>query len=140
MPPITIREERILKSGSPIFTISVPSINPGESQDYDLAEEDSLPSTAKEARKYLPLDYCEVTNDDPNCAVSLVINQVESLYIPAATIKSISGKNMWRIAVKNNDASTATTAGKIKLVLQRQPITVDKYLRKYKLGRGRLFE
>ena len=133
-----LREERILKSGSPTYTITLPSVSASAIKDYDLAEDDSLPSTAQGVKKYLPIDYVEITNDDV-VNVSLIWNQVNSIYVPKGVIKEVKGINIWRLSVKNEDSSTATVANAIRLVLKRQAITVDTYLRKYKLGKGELF-
>jgi len=127
-----LREERILKSGSAPFFLSLPAIAAGGFQDYDPERTPALVN----AIKYLPLDFAEITNDD-TVPVYLIINQVDKFYVPASTIKAIKDKNIWRVSVQNAGASTST-ADKIKFVLQRQPITVDTYLRRYQLGGRRL--
>lgn len=130
-----IVDERILKSGSPPFTVFVGALAAGAVQDYDLQTENDSGLTG--TGDYLPLDYVEVTNDDV-VPIYLIINQVDKFYIPAATIKKVSERNIWRLAIQNVHASTTSTANKIVLVLQRKPLTVDTYMRKYQLSGRRL--
>jgi len=40
------------------------------------------------------------------------------------------GKPLHELRIKNNDGSTSTTDKKIRLTLQRQPLTMDKWIRR----------
>lgn len=128
-----LREERILRSGSEPFPISIGALTAGASVTYD----PETNTTLQAARKYLPLDFCEITNDD-TMAVYLILNEVDKFYCPAGTIKAIKDKHIWRVAVQNLGASTLT-ADKVRLVLQRLPLTIDTYVRKVSLQGGRLW-
>jgi len=80
------------------------------------------------ARKYAPLDYILITNSD-TVAIELQINS-QKHYIPAGVIKSLEGETYHAFAIKNLDGGAATTANKIHIVCQRQPMSQDKLVRK----------
>ena len=126
----SLREQRILKAGSPMYSLALDALAPGATKVFDLQSRSE--SALFGADKYLPLDFVEITNDD-TVAVYLIINQVDKFYVPASTIKAIEDKHIWNVAVQNLDATTATGANKIRLLLQRKPVTVDKYLRRFQL-------
>lgn len=130
-----LREERIIRSGSPMYTVKVPAIVAGALKGYDL--ESQSDSALVGINRFLPVDFLEVTNDDV-VPVYVIINHADQLYIPASTIKSVSDKNIWHVDVKNAHATTTSTADKIVMTLQKQPITEDKYLRRFKLSGGKL--
>lgn len=125
----SLREERILRSGSEPFIYSLAALAAGVSKEIDPSNDSSYPAAAK----YMPLDFAEITNDDI-VPVFLIINQTDKFYCPASTIKAIKDKPIWRVGVQNAHATTATTVDKIKLVLQRLPITVNTELRRQHSG------
>ena len=55
-----VRQERVLKSGSEYFTIALPAITAGNFKIYDIDTATELEA----AKKYKPLDFIEITNND----------------------------------------------------------------------------
>ena len=121
-----VREERIKREGSPYFTYTLPSISAGEY--HSLVVGDDIP----QSRKYLPLDFIEVTNND-SVSIEFQINEGDTFLVPAGVIKTVTERPIRRIRVKNKDTTTATIEGKIVLLLQAMPITTDKFVRRFKL-------
>ena len=128
-----VRQERILKSGSEYFTIALPVIAAGAFQIYDIDTATELIA----ARKYKPLDFAEITNNDI-VDVELSLDFLDTFLVPKGVIKTISERAFCILKVKNISA-VDSTASKIYLTLQRLPITVDTYVRKFQLGSRGLF-
>lgn len=122
----TIREKRILKAGSPAYQKRLPDIAAGAFVSYMVSD------IAKDAQKYLPLDWIELTNLS-TVDVSLRLDDGDTFLIPHGVIKAIEDKPYRRVRIKNEDATSTTGAEKVILQLQKLPITVDTYIRRYKL-------
>jgi len=118
------RKTRIDREGSPYFDLYPASIAAGISQNYDIDQYSEL----AESRKYAPLDYIQVINTD-SVALELRLKS-QRHYIPAGAIISLTDEAIWGFQLKNMDVATATTAGKIHIVLQRQPLSEDKAIRR----------
>ena len=120
---ITIdRLERLKREGSPVYTWTPGAINAGESLTIEVGRE--FPA----ARKYAPLDSLEIASSESANALTLTINGGDSRPVPAGTIRSIAGSGvaLWTITLTNNGVA-ATTAGKIIVSLQKEPLTIDKW-------------
>ncbi len=128
-----VRQERILKEGSEYFTIKLPAINAGEFEIYDIDTSTQLAA----ARKYKPLDFIEITNND-TIDVQVILNFQDSFVVPKSVIKTITERPIYSIKVLNIGAS-ATTVDKIVLTLQRMALTTDQYVRKFTLGNRSIF-
>jgi len=115
---------RVDKEGSPYFDLYPASIAAGTMENYDIDQHSLL----SEARKYAPLDYIQVINTDSVALELRLKNQHH--YIPAGAIISLTDEAIWGFQLKNMDSATATTAGKIHIVLQRQPLSEDKAIRR----------
>ena len=123
-----VRQQRVLRYGSEYFTIKLPVITAGEFVVYDIGTSPALNS----AKKYKPLDFVEVTNNDVvDAEVSLDFQ--DTFLVPRGVIKTISERSFHSLKIKNISASDSS-ADKIILTLQRMPITSDTYIRRFKLG------
>jgi hypothetical protein len=129
-----IRQERILREGSEFFTIKLPAINAGDFAIYDIDTSSELAA----ARKYKPLDYIEITNND-TVDVRVMLNFQDEFVVPKSVIKTISERPIYSIKILNIGAS-ATTVDKIVLTLQKMALTTDQYYRRFKLGSRSLFD
>lgn len=118
------RLERIRKEGSPYYTYQ-PGIIAAGADDYIYSD-----SQFPLSRKYSPLDWIEVAN---NGAVSLTVtlNGNQPFPCPAGTIRTIDEFPVRSVNIHNDDAAAASVAGLITLTLQRQPITQDKFVRRF---------
>jgi len=128
-----VREQRILQYGSEYFPIKLPAIDAGDFVIYDIDNSAELEA----ARKYKPLDFVEVTNND-TVDIELTLDFKDTFLVPKGVIKTISERSFFCLKVKNI-GTAATTANKIVLTLQRMPITTDKYIRTFQLGRRGIF-
>lgn len=128
-----VRQQRVLQHGSEYFTIKPPAIDAGDFTIYDIDNSADLVN----ARKYKPLDFVEVTNND-SVDIELTQDFQDTFLIPKGVIKTISERSFYSLKVKNI-GTAATTEGKIVLTLQRMPITVDQYIRKFQLGKRSIF-
>lgn len=118
----TIRQERIKKEGSPYYTYALPATAAAAS--VSIAMDSEFPDSLK----YSPLDFCEITNNEGSNDLTVVINGTTSFSVPAGTIKTIKNMAFWHVRI-TNDGALITTLGKVNLVFQRQPLTIDDYVR-----------
>ncbi len=124
---IYIRDEKIKQTGSPFYSIAVPAIAAGEIISYSLSESAEL----RGADKYAPLDWMEIVNED---AVKIEVRVgIGTFPIVSGTIRTIDNNWFDQFSIKNLDATTATTAGKISITCRREPLTWDKLARRMKL-------
>jgi len=120
-----VRQARIKREGSPYYTYTVGVIAASDSVVL-------IPRTYfPESKKYEPLDFIEIVNNDV-VDLSLAINGQDHFVCLAGTIRTIEAMPLHEIRIINNDAATATVAGKTILTLQRQPLTIDKWVRMQK--------
>lgn len=117
-----VRQERIKREGSPYYSWAVPVTAAGASSAI------YVPTQFPDGKKYHPLDWLEICNNDTNCNLTLTINGNTTLPVPSGTIRTIENKALHHIAIKN-DGAVATAANKIICSLQRQPLTMDKWVR-----------
>ena len=118
-----VRQERIKREGSPYYTWTVPVTAASATSAIH------VPTEFPESRKYEPLDWLELVNNETANNLTLTINQSDSFSIPAGTIRTIEGRALWSIQV-TNDGSVNTTLGLIVATLRRQPMTIDKWSRR----------
>lgn len=124
---VYIRDEKIKKSGSPYYSISVGAIAAGITLHFSVEKSAGLAG----ADKYTPLDWMEIVNDDVvDIEVAVGIGKFPVL---AGTIRTIDNNWYSTFSVTNLDSSTATTAGKTKITCRREPISMDKLARKFPL-------
>jgi len=121
-----LREQRILKYGSPYFLKECGAIAAGEFVVYELKD------LSADAPKYKPLDFVEITNLDSTSAVSVRFDDGDSVIVPAGAIRKVEQKPYRRLKIKNLGAAQID-AGKVSILAQRMPITVDTYIRRFKL-------
>jgi len=128
-----VRQQRVLQHGSEYFTIKPAAIAAGDFIVYDIDTSAEL----EKARKYKPLDFVEITNND-TVDIELTLNFQDTFLVPKGVIKTISERPFYSLKIKNI-GSAETTVDKIVLTLQRMPITTDQYIRKFKLGQRSIF-
>lgn len=117
------RQERVGREGSPYYTYTMPAL--AASASVSIAMEQQFP----DSRKYQPLDFLEITNNEAANDLTIVINGTTSLSVPAGTIKAIKNMAFWHVSLTNNGA-LITTLGKVTLVFQKQPLNIDDYARR----------
>ena len=115
----TVRQERIKREGSPYYTWTVPVTASTETSVIH------VPTQFPDSRKYEPLDFIEVTNNDV-VDLTLTINGGETFPVPAGVIRKVVGKALWHIAITNN-GGVNSVLNKIYASLRREPMTIDKW-------------
>lgn len=116
----TVRQERIKREGSPYYTWTVPVTATTATSSIH------VPTQFPQARKYEPLDWLEIVNNETTNNLTLTINQNDAFAVPAGTIRTIESKALWTLAVTNNGGAN-TTLGNIVVTIRRQPMTIDKW-------------
>ncbi|MFC1846766.1 hypothetical protein ACFLYS_01740 [Chloroflexota bacterium] len=117
---VIIREERIKREGSAPYVYTGGVIAAGAYAEFEVAKQ------FPESRKYAPLDYIQIINNEATNDITVAINGSKlTRYCPAKTIHTISNQALWTIRVTNNGAGN-TTAGKVVLTLQKEAMTADK--------------
>ncbi len=115
-----VRQERIKREGSPYYTWIVPvTATTATSVIY-------VPTQFPQARKYEPLDWLEIQNNETTNNLTLTINQGDSFPVAAGVIRTVESKALWTLAVTNNGGAN-TTLGNIIVTIRRQPMTIDKW-------------
>lgn len=118
------RLERVKREGSPTYTWNMPAT--AAAAVAVIYVDTQFPAS----RKYAPLDYIEIVNNEAANDLTITINGNETRPIPAGTIRTIhgSGVALKHIAI-TNDGAAITTLGKIVVTLQKEPLTIDKWAR-----------
>ncbi len=119
-----VRAERVKREGSPYYTWKVPVTA------FSASAAIHVVSHFPEARKYNPLDWIEIANNESLIDLTVVINGGESFLIPASTIRTLDGLALHHIAVTNNHASVSTTLGAVVVTVRREPLTIDGWARR----------
>jgi len=119
---IVSRLERIKREGSQWYPYALPVTAAGIIVQLDIG------LLFPDSRKYAPLDYLEIVNNDPNCALLITINNQDAFYCPAGTIRTIKGKGiaLWQVAITNAGA-VATTAAVNQFNFKKEAMTIDKW-------------
>lgn len=119
-----VRRERIKKEGSEFYTWKPGAIAVGATSSIELRNQFPL------CRKYMPLDWIQVANNELTIPLALIINGAEEIPVLAGSIVNVNDKWLYQIGIRNDDLVNATTANKIIVTLQRQPVTIDAWARK----------
>lgn len=119
-----VRTERIKREGSPYYTWEMPATGPGATAVI------YVPDQFTESRKYQPLDWIEVVNNESAIDLTLTINNGDSFKVPAGTIRTISNTALWHVALTNDHATATTTLHDVVVTMQKQALTIDKWARK----------
>ena len=115
------RQERVKREGSEYFTWE-----PAPAATATAAIETG--TQFPRARKYQPLDFIEVCNNDV-VDLTLTINGNITLPVPAGVIRKVVNQTLWQVGITNDDAATNATAGAIVVSMRREPMTIDDYAR-----------
>lgn len=120
---IISRTERIKREGSPRYIWQVPVTAATATSVIH------VPTQFPASRKYEPLDSLEIVNNEATNDLIVTINNADAYSCPAGTIRTIKGKGiaLWHIAVTNNGGAD-TTFNLITLTLQKEPMTIDKWV------------
>lgn len=119
-----IRQERIKREGSPYYTWTPGAITAGGGT-LAIYIPDQFPAS----RKYQPLDWIEIVNNEASNDLRVVINGNTTFPVPAKTIRTIDNESLRHIQLIN-DGGSNTTPGLIYATLQKQPLTIDKWARR----------
>ena len=118
----SVRQERIKREGSPYYSWNVPvTATTATAVIY-------VPDQFRDSRKYQPLDWLEIVNNEAANDLYVTINNSSGLTVPAKTIRTIDNLAIWHLAVRN-DGLVNTTLGLIRITLQKQPLTIDQWAR-----------
>lgn len=119
-----VRQERIKREGSQYYTWTPGAINAAASSEIH------VPTQFPDSRKYQPLDWIEVVNNEAANDLTLTINGNQTFPVPASTIRTIDNLALWNVTLTNNGGA-ATTAGNVIVTMQKQPLTIDKWARRH---------
>lgn len=117
------RQQKIKKDGSEYFPWVVPVTAAAAISTIEIGNQ------FPRARKYLPLDWVEIQNNDV-VDLTVIINGRDTLPVPAGTIREIGSHQWWQIGIRNDDAAIASTLNMIIVSLRRRPLTIDDWARR----------
>tara|TARA_Y100000310_G_scaffold343565_1_gene451832 strand:- start:1465 stop:1881 length:417 start_codon:yes stop_codon:yes gene_type:complete len=116
------RVERIKREGSPNYLYILPATL------INVTVTIHVPTQFPLSRKYAPLDWMEIVNNEGANPILVTINNQDSWYCGIGTIRTISGEGVaiWQLAIQNIGTVT-TTLGRVRLTLKKQSLTIDKW-------------
>lgn len=117
------RSERIKREGSRYYVYEAGVIAAGADEAI------YVPTQFPDSRKYEPLDWLEIVNNETSIDIIVTVNGGDAHIVPAKMIRKIDNVALWHINIHNNHAANDTTAGRIRLTLQKEPLTMDKWIR-----------
>ena len=117
------RQERIKKEGSEFFTWAVPATAATATSNINVSAQ------FPRARKYQPLDFIEVQNNDV-VDVTLIINGNETLPVAAGVIRQVDNHHLWQIGIRNDDTTVTSVLNAIIVSMRRQAVTIDSWARR----------
>jgi len=120
---IVSRIERIKREGSPAYVWNVDPIGAGAAATIGIREQ--FPAS----RKYEPLDWIEIVNNEATNNLQVNINGAAVTFlIPARTIRTIERQPIWNLTITNL-GGVITVLGNIICTMQRAPLTTDRLMR-----------
>jgi len=116
------RIERIKREGSPNY----PYILPVTATTATVTIH--IPTQFPLSRKYEPLDYVEIVNNDPANALLVTINNADAWYCGIGTIRTVSGQGvaLWQVAIQNMGLVN-TVINTIRLTFKKEALTIDQW-------------
>lgn len=120
---IVSRLERIKREGSPNYDWQLPVTAAGAiSHIY-------VPTQFPASRKYEPLDYMEIVNNEVANPIDVIVNGHDHYYMPAGTIRPVHGAGvaLWSLDVENLGAGP-TTLGLVRFSFKKEALTMDKWI------------
>ena len=118
----TSRVERIKREGSPNYPYNLPATAAAAVVTL------SIPTLFPLSRKYQPLDFLEIVNNEAANDLTVTINNADVFYCPSWTIRTIRGKGiaLWQVAI-TNVGGVITTLGLVRLTLKKEAMTIDRW-------------
>jgi len=117
-----VNNERLARAridGSPPYRYTLAALGPGA--DASIRIDKQFPAS----RKYAPLDYVEVINND-TLDLTVYINGSDIAYpVPAGTTREIRNA-IHEFKFHNDDAAGTTTLNKIYATFKRAPMDADR--------------
>lgn len=111
----SVRVARIKKEGSEPFVWNVPATAAGAYSYIKIS--DQFPR----ARKYEPLDFIEIINNENTNGIIVYINGRQEQYVmPAKTMRAVDGLHVYSVEVYNEGAAI-TTLNNIRITVQKLP-------------------
>ena len=119
---IVSRLERIKREGSPWYLYQLPVTAAGVTVILNM--EAQFPAS----RKYAPLDFMEIVNNEVANPLNVVLNGGDSFYCPAGTIRPVHGRGiaLWQLGITNLGAG-ATTLGLVRFNFKKEAMTIDRW-------------
>lgn len=106
--------------GSPYYTYQLPVTAAGATSIM------TIESAFPQARRYFPLDWLELVNNEGAINLTVVINNRDSFYVPTNVIRVWDKYAIHTVAVTNNGL-VDTTLGSIILNFQRSSANIAQY-------------
>jgi hypothetical protein len=124
----TVRLERVKREGSEPFVWAVPATATTAYSYIKVSNQFPL------ARKYEPLDFIEIVNNENSNGLLIYINgrMGEVFTMPAKTMRTAEGLHIWSVEVYN-EGLTTTTLNAVRITLQKLPLTQP-----YQVSRGEM--
>lgn len=119
---VVSRIERIKREGSPNYEYILPVTAALAVTTF------YVPTQFPASRKYQPLDFIEIVNNEAANPLLVTINNQDGNYCPAGTIRMIHGKGvaLWQVAITNLGGGV-TTLGLVRMTLKKEAMTIDKW-------------
>jgi len=118
------RLERIKREGSPWYPYQLPVTAPAAVVQINISQ------LFPDSRKYEPLDFVEIVNNGVATPITIILNgnAGDAFYIPAGTIRTISGQGiaLWQLDITNNGVG-ATVLGLIRFNFKKEAMTIDRW-------------
>ena len=116
-PTPQTRRGRVEVEGSPEFDFDNPSIAASAAWVINLEANEGV-------AKYLPLDFVEVSNDQPQ-DVELVLNDVRRWKVLGHSYRQLTGRRYAGVKLVNLSPADAIAAGTIRVTVYREGTTAD---------------
>ena len=116
------RLERIKREGSPNYPYQLPVTAAAAVVHIH------IPTLFPASRKYEPLDYMEIVNNEVANPLNVVVNGADGFYSPAGTIRTVHGRGiaLWTLDIANLGGG-ATTLGLVRFTFKKEAMTIDRW-------------
>jgi len=123
--------DEVLEGGGP-WTFEAPTLDPGESYYIDFR---NVKFNGQKGwfRKWLPLDYAQITNLDTGNAVEVTYNSRFSDFVVPNAIETFDNQGITKVRVRNSGGSTIA-ADDVKIAVGKDPYDADNAAREQRKG------